>query len=219
MYFRCCFLTLIVCIFCSASALAQTDALFSVFGLSRPGGLKVVRIMNEEGKLSFEVIDDEIIRLMKQDLTDRFKKAKHAWSQARETWKNDNPKVPFSMPKPVTPKVTVLKKGFSSRSEAEGELALARSAGPFCIYQVALGDKKTYKIVSCEETVGRKYSIETEYNTALSEWIEKKKAFEKENAGGGRYSESMPPKPKFRVIKNRIKTMEKANLQMAKYRK
>lgn len=219
MYFRCGFLTLIACIFCSGIALAQTDTLLSVIGLSRPGGLKVVRIMNEEGGLSFEVIDDEIIRLMKQDLTTRFKKAKQAWSQARDVWKNENPGVPFAMPKPVTPKVTVLKKGFSSRSEAEGELALARSAGPFCIYQVAQGDKKTYKIVSCEETVGRKYRIETEYNTALAEWVEEKKAFEKENSEGEQYSKKMPPKPKFRVIKSRIKTMEKANLQMAKYRK
>jgi hypothetical protein len=184
--------------------------------LPKPGPLKIVRIMDHKGTLSYEVLDDEIIRLMKKDLDQRYKEAKKQWAAERDAWKEKYNNVTFACPKPLSPKVIVVAKGFNSRSEAEADLAMIQASGPFCIYQVTNGKKKSVDIISCSELDGVKYSLQMEYYEALSSWAAAKAAFEEENPEG-KFDQPMPSPNKVRVLKNKIKTMEKASSQMSKY--
>jgi len=205
-------------IFCAGGVLSQPSPLPCLFVLSRPVNLKIVKIIDPEGNLSFEILDDEIIRLMKKDLSDRYKKAKEAWNKERGLWKQKHPNENFVFPKPLSPKLKILAKGYSSRAEAEGDLAQARSGGPFSIYQVARGKKKTIEIVSSDELAGKKYSIEKGYFESLKKWLQAKTEFEAGHAGQ-EFDEPRPEKPVFKVRKSRIRTMEKASVQAAKYMK
>jgi hypothetical protein len=205
------------CILISSSALGQSGLVAASLGLARPGNLKIVMIMDHEGNLSYEVLDDEIINLMKKDLNERLKKAKKQWADERQAWKNHNPKVPFALPKPITPKVTILKKGFDSRSEAESELSVMQATGPFCIVQVVNGEGKKVRIVSTQEVPGVKFSVSKEYHQSLVAWIEEKASFVEEN-GDKEFDTPLPKKPKFKVLKSNIKTLDKASdLVASKY--
>lgn len=207
-------------IFLSSISLAQTTLLPVAAAapgpLPKPGPLKIVRIMDHQGTLSYEVLDDEIIRLMKKDLGERYKNAKKEWSGERDAWKEKYKGVTFALPKPLSPKVTIVAKGFNSRSEAEAELAMIQSSGPFCIYQVTNGKKKSVDIIPCTELDGVKYSLQMEYHEALADWAAARAAFEEENPEG-KFDQAMPSPNKVRVLKNKIKTMEKASSQMSKY--
>jgi len=211
-----------VLVICIASILFSSSALafsstWSPFVAPKVGGnLKVVKILDNEGKLSFEVLDDEIIRLMKKDLSDRYKAAKRQWNTERKNWKDSNPDQSFVFPKPISPKLTVVKKGFDSRSEAESVLDEIRSGGPFCIYQVEKGKEKTVGIVKCDEFPGVKYAMEKAYHDSVIVWLGEKNGIEK-GTNGDDSEHPEPAKVKVRILKNKIKTMDKAESLAVKY--
>jgi len=204
-----------VLILCVAAILFSSSAL----ALKAGSDLKIVKIVDHEGTVSFEVLDDEIVRLMKKDLSNRYKAAKQQWTADRKDWKAANPDVSFVFPKPVSPKLTVVKKGFKSRSEAESVLEDIRSGGPFCIYQVEKGKEKTVGIVTCDEFVGVKYSMEKAYHESIVAWLEEKNGLDKGGNGsnGDDSAHPQPAKVKVRILKNKIKTMDKAENLVVKY--
>jgi len=221
-------IVLIISIFVSSSALGSdglrtTTSNLAIgininlkMGYRGADDLKIVKILDDEGKVTFEILDDEIIRLMKKDLSDRYKAAKQRWNKDRKAWKAKFPDQSFVLPKPISPKVTVVKKGYDSRSEAEVFLDEFRSGGPFCIYQVEKGKEKTVGIVTCDEFPGVKYAMEKAYHDSVFAWLEKKNGFEKENSDQ-EFEDPQPSKVKVRILKNRIKTMDKAESLATKY--
>lgn len=218
MTFQRCLITLFASILISSTLLAQSTTVVSALGLARPGALKVVMLIDCEGNVDFEVLDDEIINLVKKDLNNRCRTAKKEWSAAKKVWKKKYPDVPFCKPKPITPKVTVLKKGFHTKGEAQSDLVEFRSSGPYCIYQVIRGDEESVRIDQCGKFNGIKYALETEYHQAVVDWLASKASFEEENAGET-FDKPQPPKVKIKILKNKIKTMDKANGLVAKYEK
>ena len=118
--------------------------------------------------------------------------------------------------KPLNPKVTIVKKGYESRSEAEADLSIVEAAGPFSIIEVVSGEQKRVKIVSAKEVPGVKFVVEKEHHEALVAWIDDKTASEAEDQDRD-FDEPMPRKPKVRVLKSNIKTMDKASDLVVKY--
>jgi len=195
---------------------ANPEIFLPVMGLSRPGDMKIVRILDYKGEVSYEVLEDDIIRLMKKDMNNRYKEAKKAWTQERKAWKEKYPQIPYTKPKPISPKVSVIAKGFQTRGEAEADLALARSGGSFCIYQVVSGEKKDVGVISATEIDGFKYSLGEKYFNEIKAWLKAKEAFEKENPDK-EFTQAKPVKAKIKILKKNIKTKEKAFTLSAKY--
>lgn len=220
MLFKRLLVAVVVSIFFSSSALAFCGFCSPSIAFKGETDLKIVKILDNEGKVSFEILDDEIIRLMKKDLADRYKAAKLQWTAERKNWKESHPESAFVFPKPLSPKVTVVRKGFDSRSEAEAFLDEVRSGGPFCIYQVEKGKEKTVGIVTCDEFPGVKYAMEKAYHDSVLVWLEEEDGVGKGSNGNGSGDESEhaePAKVKIRILKNKIKTMDKAESLAVKY--
>jgi|GEM_PF-2095169 len=206
----------VICIFSCGSLLAQGDKLSLLVGLAKPGQLKIVMILDIEGKKSFEIVDDEIIRLMKKDLASRYKQAKMQWKKDGKDWKTNHPDFRYAMPKPLAPKVTVLKKKYHSRDEARADLAEARTARVFCLYQVTQGENKMVKIAPEGEFPAIKYQIEMNHHLSLCAWMDSRSAYQEQNPGET-FDEAIPGKPKIKVLKKRITSEEKAERELAKY--
>jgi hypothetical protein len=62
--------------------------------------------------------------------------------------------------------------------------------------------------------------MEKAYHEALAAWLEDKEAHGSENggeSGSGGLTDPMPEKPKFKILKSNIKTLDKASDLVAKY--
>ena len=112
----------------------------------------------------------------------------------------------------------MVKKGFHSKDEARSDLTELRAGGPYCIYQVLRGEEKRVEIDQCSKIPGIKYTLENEYHQAMQNWLVAKAEFEKENSDLA-FDQAAPAKVSLKILKNKIKTMDKANDLVVKYDK
>jgi hypothetical protein len=192
------------------------------FILSAPafaaGGFNVVKIIDLKGELRYEVVESDILPYLKKEIDTEYKAAKKEWSKAREEWKRVNgKKLPFDRPEPVKPLFKVMAKKLKDKSEAANQLQKFEGKGTYVIVQVVRGNSKGAPEVILKDEIGlKKYELGMEHFEKVQKWLSEKNAFEKENPGTA-YERNAPVKPSLKILKNGLKTMDKATALLEKY--
>jgi len=212
------------CLFCSVCvlliALFIGSSISPLFALPTVGDkeLIIVKILNHQGELVYEIIDNDILPFLKDEVDNEYKKAKKKWSEDRDAWQaRFGRSLKFACPDPIRPSVKVVAKKLKSRSDADIELEALKSSGPYCVVQVIRGKNKNQpEIVQKDEITTRKYALEMEYHRALLAFLDEKEQFEKENPDKP-FDREAPDRPDLKVLKSGVKTLEKANAYLSKY--
>lgn len=178
----------------------------------------VVQIVDASGDLRFEIVENDILPYLKKELDQEYKAAKKAWTEARDAWKAEHGKgVPFVRPGPVKPLFKVVAKKLSSRSDAKIEKEAQKSKGPYCVVQVVKGKgKERPEIILKDEIKLKKYAMEMDYFKNMQDWVQEKKKYAKSNPDKP-FEKKLPEKPQLKILKNGVKTLEKANAYLSKY--
>lgn len=185
---------------------------------SADGDFNVVRLIDHTGAVKYEIMESDIIPLFKKEAEDEYKKAKTAWSEERDAWKEAYGKeIPFVQPLPIKPSVSVLAKKLPSRSDAKIEMETLGSQGPFCVVQVVMGiEKRDPEVIQKTEINFKKYALEMNYHDEIKTWAQAKAEFDKANPGQ-KFEERLPQKPQLKILKNGLRSLDKANAYLSKY--
>ena len=177
----------------------------------------VVKLIDHEGNLQYVVVESDVVKYLKQEVDQNYKSAKKAWTAEKNAWNTKHGKeVPFLRPAPLKPYFKEMAKKIESKTAASIERDAIKSKGPFCVVQITRGDKKEMpEVLHKDEVKLRQFALDMEYYEQVQIWAEEKVAFEKDNPGEA-YAEAQPEKIQLKVLKNSIKTMEKANAFIAK---
>lgn len=182
------------------------------------GGFNVVKIIDRKGELRYEVVEGDILPYLKKEIETEYKVAKKEWSKARGEWKHAHgKKLPYACPEPVKPLFKVVAKKLADKNEAMTRLQDIEDDGPYVIVQVVRGkSKRSPEVILKDEINLKKYELAMEHFETVKEWVGEKDAFEKENTDA-EFEKTMPVAPKLKVLKNGLKTMDKATALLEKY--
>jgi len=184
------------------------------------GKYSIIRMVDHEGNIQFEVIESDILKYVKKEMDGDYKQAKQEWACEKKNWvKLHGKAIPFTKPSPLKPSLKEIVRNIASKSAAKIEKETAKSKGPFCVVQIVVGSKKEKpEIIKKVDISCKKFSIAREHFSQVKSWVEQKAKLAKENPEAP-FTEACPASPQLKILKNSLKTMEKASAYLSKCRK
>jgi hypothetical protein len=181
------------------------------------GDLCVVKITDCKGELRYEVIEKDLVKYLKQEVQDEYKAEKDKRKNAQLEWKARYGKARFDFPDPLKPTFNVVAKGLLGKSAADKAIEDLRAKDKYCVVQVVQGASKTEpEVILKDEVKQRTYAMEMAYFESMKSYLDEKTAFEASSPGAV-FEKEAPEKPKLKVLKNSLKSMDSAMTYLGKH--
>jgi hypothetical protein len=180
------------------------------------GNLCVVKVIDCKGTLRYEVIEKDLVKYLKQEIQDEYTSEKAKRKKAQSQWNTKYGKIRFDYPDPLRPVFKVVAKGLEDKSAARTAIQDLQAKDQYCVIQIVQGSDKTEPEVILKDEVKQKtFAMEMAYHEEMKTWLEEKSAFEASNPGES-FEKEAPKKPKLKILKNSLKSMESAMSYLSK---